>query len=128
MYKEIVISIVVIVLIVILDIITQNFTNEAVAYMEENLLSLKEDLINESSEEQVQEKMEEMLDVWEEKEEKMAYYIEHAELEKIDTELNALKANILVNEYKEGVPELEKCLYTLGNIKEKSEIKVKNIF
>ena len=60
MYKEIVISIVVIVLIVILDIITQNFTNEAVAYMEDNLLALKEDLINESSEEQVQEKMEEM--------------------------------------------------------------------
>ena len=65
---------------------------------------------------------------WNERYDKMAYYIEHAELEKVDTELTALKANILIEEYKEGIPELEKCIFTLSNIKEKSEIKIKNIF
>ena len=128
MYKEIVISIIVIGILTFLDIFTQNFTNETIEYMEKELSSLRQNLVEESNSEQVKTKMEEIFDVWKEKEEKMAYYIEHAELEKVDTELTALKANILIEEYKEGIPELEKCIFTLSNIKEKSEIKIKNIF
>lgn len=128
MYKEIVISIIVIGILTFLDIFTQSFTNETIEYMEQELSSLRQNLVEENNSEQVKTKMEEIFDVWKEKEEKMAYYIEHAELEKVDTELTALKANILIEEYKEGIPELEKCIFTLSNIKEKSEIKIKNIF
>ncbi len=129
MHKELIICIVVVVVITVLDIFTQNFTNESIAYMDEELSYLKENLIiDEVDKDLVDNKMKEIYENWEEKKEKLAYYIEHDELEKVNTELSSLKANILVEEYSQGVPNLEMCKFILNHIKEKTEIKIKNIF
>jgi len=129
MYRELIISCIIIITIIILDIFTQNFTNEVIAHMNEELENLKENLVEEEvNKELVNEKIEDISNNWKSKKEKLAYYIEHDELEKVNTELTSLRANILVEEYSQGVPDLEKCIFILEHIREKTEIKVKNIF
>ena len=78
--------------------------------------------------EDVKKKMEEIEKTWEEKYETMAYYIEHNELEKVQTELTKLKADIDMEEYPMGVENLDSCSFILEHIKDKTALKIVNIF
>ena len=55
-------------------------------------------------------------------------YIEHDELEKVETELTGLRAYIEKEEYYEALPEIDKSAYILEHIKDKSALNLKNIF
>ena len=68
------------------------------------------------------------MDDWREIYNKLAYFIEHDELEKVETELTSLESYIKTEEYKHGVPELEKGIFILNHIKEKFKLDIKNIF
>lgn len=129
MYKEWIICFIVIIVIVIANIITQNYTKNSVDIMDKKLEELKQELIKEEiQKEKIEEKMQEVMNIWKEKYEKLAYYIEHDELEKVETELTSLNAHIEVEEYEEGVPELEKSIFILNHIKDKFKFDIKNIF
>ena len=129
MYKELIISIIVIALIVIGNIVTQNNTVKSVNQISNQLNVLREELSKQSvSQEDVKKKMEEIEKTWEEKYETMAYYIEHNELEKVQTELTKLKADIDIEEYPMGVENLDSCSFILEHIKDKTALKIVNIF
>lgn len=138
MYKQVVIIFVVIVAIIVANIITQNNTNSAVEAMSKNLSELREKIykLNESEEsldvnkeqEGSTKKMEDIENLWEEKDETMSYYIEHNELEKVKTELTKLKANIETKDYQTAVESLDNCAFILKHIKDKSALKIVNIF
>ena len=138
MYKQVVIIFVVIVAIIVANIITQNNTNSAVEAMSKNLSELREKIykLNESEEsldankeqEESTKKMEDIENLWEEKDETMSYYIEHNELEKVKTELTKLKANIETKDYQTAVESLDNCAFILKHIKDKSALKIVNIF
>ncbi len=72
--------------------------------------------------------MEKIEKIWEERYEKMAYYIEHDELEKVETELTKLKPDIDMEEYSMGVENLDSCSFILEHIKDKSALKIVNVF
>ena len=129
MYKELVIIIIVIVLIGIGNIITQNNTVEAVGRISGELTLLREEMQKENADQEKSEKqMKKIEEVWKEKYRLMAFYIEHNELEKVQTELTKLKADILMEEYAQGVENLENCIFILEHIKDKSALKVVNVF
>lgn len=138
MYKQVIIIFVVIVAIIVANIITQNNTNSAVEAMSKNLSELREKIykLNESEEsldankeqEESTKKMEDIENLWEEKDETMSYYIEHNEIEKVKTELTKLKANIETKDYQTAVESLDNCAFILKHIKEKSALKIVNIF
>lgn len=129
MYKELVISIIVIALVVIGNIITQNNTIEAVNQISGELTLLRQEMEKENADQEKSRKqMKKVEEVWEEKYEKMAFYIEHNELEKVQTELTKLKADIHMEEYAQGVENLESCIFILEHIKDKSALKIVNIF
>lgn len=129
MYKELIISIIVIALIVIGNIVTQNNTVKSVNQISNQLNVLREELSKQSvGQEDVKKKMEEIEKTWEEKYETMAYYIEHNELEKVQTELTKLKADIDMEEYPMGVENLDSCSFILEHIKDKTALKIVNIF
>lgn len=129
MYKEFVIIIIVIVLIVIGNIITQNNTVEAVGRISGELTLLREEIQKEEVNQDKSEKqMKNIEEIWGEKYRLMAFYIEHDELEKVQTELTKLKADIHMEEYAQGVENLENCIFILEHIKDKSALKVVNIF
>ena len=58
----------------------------------------------------------------------MAYFIEHDELEKVDTNITALKSFIETNEYAEAISELDKSVFVLRHIEEKYAFSLENVF
>ena len=65
---------------------------------------------------------------WNEFQEKLAYYIEHDELEKVETQIYAIKGFCEIEKYDEILTEAEKCSFILKHIGEKTKLSVKNIF
>ena len=73
-------------------------------------------------------KMNNIKDEWREMQEKLAFYIEHAELEKIETQLHLIKGEIDAQLYNDMIPEMEKCIFILEHVEEKNLLNAKNIF
>ena len=129
MYKELVISIVVVALVVIGNIITQNNTIEAASQISGELTLLREEMEKENvDQEKSQKQMKNVEEIWKKRYKIMAFYTEHNELEKVQTELTKLKADIHMEEYAQGVENLENCIFILEHIKDKSALKIVNIF
>lgn len=128
MYKEFIICTIVIFIVIVLNIFTENYTKESIALITDNLNNLKENMIIEEKQEESKEQIGKIVEEWDKRYQLLAYYIEHDELEKVKTELVSLKANIDVEEYEQGIPDLDKCIFILQHIKEKTAIQIKNIF
>lgn len=129
MHKELIIVIIIIVLIITGNIITQNNTNQTVEIMSNNLNIFKNEISTENiNKKNVQENINKINDTWEEKFVKMAYYIEHDELEKVSSELVKLKANVNTENYDFALENLDNCIFILEHIKDKTALKIVNIF
>jgi len=131
MLKELIISIIIVILIFVGNTVTQGFTNEAVQEATNLLNEIREEIIKEEDEidfEFAKQKVDEIHEKWDVRYEKLAYYIEHNELEKVETELTALKAYIDKKEDNEVLAEIDKSVYILEHIKQKSSFDLKNIF
>ena len=129
MYKEVIISIVIIIGIFILNSITQNYTEESLEIMSEMFNEIKEEIkIDNPNQEELSKKSDEILKKWQTRSEELAYYIEHDELEKVDTYLVALKSNIEREDYNKAAENLEICEYVLDHIDDKEAFLLKNIF
>ena len=127
MYKELIIIIVVVFLIVGLDIITNKYTKETLQILSGDLKILREYILDEDkikSEEQ----MKIIKQKWEERYKILAFYIEHDELEKVETEMVKLEADIEVEEFKHCVSEIETTIFILEHIQEKEEMHFRSIF
>ena len=127
MYKEFIIIVVVIALVVGLDIITNNYTKDTVNIMSNELEVLKEHILKEDKE-KAEVQMKNVNDKWEERYNVLAFYIEHDELEKVKTQLTGLSADLSVEEYKHCIVELETAKFILDHIKEKEEFHLRSIF
>ena len=129
MKKELIICILIISIIVIANVITQNYTKQCVASMNENLEVLKEASLSEDvDKEKISNRSQKIEDNWNEFQQKLAYYIEPDELEKVETQIYAMKGFSEIEKYDEVVPELEKCMFILEHIQDKTKLNVKNIF
>lgn len=131
MTKELIISIIIVVLIFVGNAVTENYTGESVDDTKNSLSDLREEIIKNEDEIDVniaKEKIDKIHEKWDSRYEKLAYYIEHDELEKVKTELTGLRGYIEKEEYSEAVPELDKSVYILEHIKEKTALNLKNIF
>lgn len=132
MKKELIICILIITLIIITNVVTQNYTKECVALMNQKLDILKEESlnknINDDNKKNISDTITDIENNWNSFQEKLAYYIEHDELEKVETQIWAMKGFCEIGKYDEVVPELDKCVFILEHIQDKTKLNVKNIF
>ena len=134
MKKEIIICIIVVIAISIGNIITQQYTKESVATLSNDLEELKLDLNNKikNEEEKTNDELSNSVDKitkdWESRHDKLAYYIEHNELEKVEDNLTGLDSLVSTEEYAEAIKELDKCVFILRHIEEKYAFNLENIF
>ena len=131
MTKELIISIIIVVLIFVGNSVTENYTGESIDETKQSLFDLREEIMKNEDEIDVtsaKQKIDNIHEQWDSRYEKLAYYIEHDELEKVKTELTGLRGYIEKEEYSEAVPELDKSMYILEHIKEKTALNLKNIF
>ena len=126
MFKEVIISIIILLCIIGLDIITQNYTKKTVTKTSEMLSKLKDDINN--SQENISVEMEEIYLKWEEKRRKLAYFIEHDELEKVETNFTNIRSFIEVEDLAMAINGIDEAKFILEHIKEKNALDLENIF
>ena len=127
MHKELIICIILVILIVIGDWVTQNYTKNTVDYITGELENLIQNLL-EKSDDKVDEDINKIDDKWKEVYDKLAYYIEHDELEKVETNFTACKSLAKSGEYEQAISELEKTVFVLDHITDKYSFNLVNIF
>ena len=129
MIKEIVVCLVIIISIFTLDSKTQSYTQKSVEESTTKLEKLRENLIaEEKNQEELLKSAEDIYNSWMEFHDRLAYYIEHDELEKVETDIVALKGSIEVEEYEIAVSELDKSIFMLEHIQDKYKFNLDNIF
>lgn len=132
MLKETIICIVLIIAIIIGNYVTQNYTKESVKELSSKLNVLKEEILKIEEQEktigQAKKTMEEVKDEWEARHDKLAYFIEHDELEKVETDLTSLNSFLEAEEYAEAISELDKGVFVLKHIQDKYAFNLENVF
>ena len=129
MLKEMMICIVIVVAIIFGNNITQNYTKESIETMSKSLDSLREELVKEEVDNmQAKQKVDEIYGQWEERHKKLAYYIEHNELEKIETGLTEMKSFIETEEYTESIDKLDTSAFLLKHVEDRYAFNLENIF
>ena len=126
MYREIVISVVLLVFIFTANFFARNFTEKSIDEVTEKLEVLQTEMITDGQ--KAKQEYEELEKLWLEKYEILAYYIEHDELEKVSSELYQLKGSIQTDQIDEGIPTIENCKFMLRHIRDKYKFEIKNIF
>lgn len=131
MQKEVIVCIFIIVLIIVGNVVTQNYTVKSVESLADQLSDLKSDIFKEEENierDSIKDKIKHIEDNWESRHDKLAYYIEHDELEKVETNLTSLRSFIEANENSEAVSELDKSVFVLKHIEDKYAFNLQNIF
>ncbi|MBR0428112.1 MAG: DUF4363 family protein [Clostridia bacterium] len=129
MYKELVISIIIVASIFVLDYITQKYTDNVINEAIQDLTSIKQAMKQESVEnEKVLEQASDNYEKWLEYHKRLAFYIEHNELEKVETNYVAGKSFIENAKYEDAMSEVEKTIFVLQHINDKYSVNLENIF
>lgn len=129
MYKELVISIIIVVMIVTLDICTQKYTNKAINEINERLSEIRDNIRSENiNGAEISKKINDVYQQWLRYHEKLVYYIEHNELEKVETDFVTCKSYIESEDYDLAIAELEKTMFVLQHINDKYKFNLENIF
>ena len=129
MYKEIWISIAIVIIVSAADIVSNNYTKNSVKDMSASLNEIRYELEkNEKDENIIKNIMADINQKWRNKNEKLSFYIEHDELEKVETELYTLNANVDTKDYEQAIEKIEKCKFILKHIENKERLSLKNIF
>ena len=132
MQKEIFIVIIIIIAIVSIDVLTNNYTKKNFGRIDEKLEEIKEiglSLINEEDkEDELKNKLGELEKDWHNINSKPAVFLEHDELEKINSSMIKFKSYFELEEYTEAIPELENCKFILKHLQDKEAIDLINLF
>lgn len=127
MFKESVICIVIVFSIVSLDVFTQKYTQKTTSEITYVFADLKEEMLKENRD-KIDDKVRILDEKWGEKHDKLAYYIEHDELEKVDTAIVSLKSYVETEDYSSAIAELDEGRFVLEHIQKKYAFNLENIF
>ena len=126
MYKELIISIIIVISIFALDFFTQKYIKDCVEETSTMLGELKEN-INEN-ENYLNENIDNIFDKWKNEFKKLSYFVEHNELEKVERSLTNIKSFIEVKNLNMVITSIDEADFVLGHIKEKNSLNLGNIF
>lgn len=120
-----------------LSFTTQKYSREQIDSVGSELreiYDLSRKCLNASSENRVgvqndiKNKMENVNNIWNIANKKLAYYTEHDELEKISTSMVAIKEYVFLENYEDAIPEIQKCIFILEHLEEKGTFSIVNLF
>ena len=141
MKKEISISLIIIIIVVIADILTSNITDKKISDMNNDLDNMREIIVfvknlNEKDIEKNNNSTynELILDVknikrkWEDNNNILSYYIEHNELEKVGTEISTLYNYSESNNFEQALDSISRLEFILDHISKKYDFELNNFF
>ena len=148
--REIWLLIIILIIIIALEIITNFIANRSIDSILGKLSELKEKLQNVEKNEELTLSLEnkneleleevdkeidgiiedigDLKNDWFKEEKKLSFFAEHDELEKISYAITILEENAINNEYNNALENLVEAKYWLEHVKEKDSFRLKNIF
>lgn len=109
----------------------QKYTTDSITTISNKLNELREEIFkneNNMKEIDLKNKIDEAWEEWELRHDKLAIFIEHNELEKVETNLTALKSFADTDEFSDSINELDKSIFLLNHIQDKYAFNLQNIF
>ena len=131
MRKEAVICLIIVIAIVIGNWITHNYTVESVKDISGKLEELRNETIKDPSQiedEKIEKSLSEIESSWDVRHNKLSYFIEHTEIEKVENNLTSVRSFIETKNYSDAISELDKANFLLKHIEDKYAISLENIF
>lgn len=122
--KEYIIIILIIVFVILIEVITNSITKKSINDINYSIQKVDESL--ETSENN--EKINELCDSWKKECDKLSFYMEHDELEKVGKLVDNVKSDIENNNTEDVKQELDEIKFLLEHIKDKQKLQLKNIF
>lgn len=128
--KEIIALIIIVICVVGSDIYVLNFTENSIAEIEKDFNKIIENALNEENykKEYEIEKIEKFEEKWKEIENKLAYFTEHDELEKVSVTIAIMKADVEANLKEDAYEKMQEIKFRMEHIKTKQKLKLNNIF
>ena len=129
MYKEIVVCIIVVILIVSMDLISNNYTKKVFSDLNESLGILRNQMMEENKDKnKINDEIKKVEQQWNEHLKIISCYIEHNELEKVARQITVIRGNADMEEYSQAVPQLDECVYIINHIVDKEKLLIRNLF
>lgn len=124
--KETLISISIIIVIFCLDIMMQKYTEKVVSTMNNYINDLRTDIRDENYS-KLDQNINDMNDKWDEFKNVLSVYIEHDELEKVETYLAGYKSYVETHDKDMALNDLDKTEFILEHISNKYKFTIENI-
>ena len=129
MYKEIVVCIIVVILIVSMDLISNNYTKKVFSDLNESLGILRNQMMEENKDKnKINDEIKKVEQQWNEHLKIISCYIEHNELEKVARQITVIRGNADMEEYSQAVPQLDECVHIINHIVDKEKLLIRNLF
>ena len=131
MFKETLIIITIVFIIIIGNIGIQNYiskTSDELVFQLEDLKDKLENIDKTDNIEELERLSVKIYENWEEVNKKWSILVVHSELDLIELALMGVKSTIEANELQDTLQEIEKSIFLVEHIKEKENLRLKNIF
>ncbi len=126
MYKELIISAIVIILVIVVNFVMGKLVDDKLNRVID-LLAETRTAIEDKDYEKANEKVEEIDKHWESSERFLSCYIEHDELEKVETEFTSLKACLEIEE-EDCLEYIDRMSFVVEHIEKKDDFVLENMF
>ena len=128
MIRDIFIITIIIILVIIGTIFTQNLLGENTDVLLKKLGRLETNINENMQKEEIDKNANDIYQKWREVSEKWSIIVDHQEIDLIEKALLAVKSTIETEEYNRSIQKIQESIYLIGHIKEKEELNIKNIF
>lgn len=123
-FREYVILLLIIVFVISIEIITDNITHRSIS----DINSKIEDLEKSLETDEAKSKISDLCSSWKSEEDKLAFYLEHDELEKVGVLVDNVKSDIENDNIEDVNQEIDEIKFLLEHVKQKQKLELKNIF
>lgn len=132
MKKELIVVITILIIAVLVNFFVDRYTDRSISSLNtklEAVANMANEINSENGEQDtVVTDFKNVSEEWEKVKSKMAFYIEHDELEKVSTSIVAIEEFLKLGSYDDAIPEIKKCMFILEHIKEKQSFSIINLF
>lgn len=129
MYKQLIVLGLIVTSVIVLEFITQNYTKKASNELNANIAALKDELKKDNKDNvNILNTANKVYDGLMEHHNKLALYLDHSELEKVETSIVVCKSSIEAEDYALATTELDKAIFILNHIEDKYAFNLANIF
>ncbi len=122
--KEYVILFFIIVFIISIEIITVNITKNFLSEINNKIEEVEYSIESDEN----KKKIDELSELWKNKENKLEYYMEHKELEEISAKIRNAKSNIENDNIDEAKEQIDEIKFRVEHIKNIQKVNMRNIF